>query len=165
MLERLANLFEQVADIAQSIQKKLAWFLLLAVVCVAVLAFKLISAEHSVWWNVFVGLTIGLPLLVWVFIWYVLGQLCDAPDLAADLMKDQDGALANLGEISVSQPNGLRGLAATVQQFRQHDGLETVFDAIKGIGLLISPVFLVLSIVFLFGLIGLILLTPIVLLF
>ncbi len=163
MLDRIASLFERIAGIAHSLQRKLGWFLLFALLALVILALDLVALDASWWWNSLVLAVLAVPWLVWGFIWIVLGQLQDAPDLASNILKDQDGVLANLDDFNIREPNGLRGLASTIKQFRQHDGFETVFDTISGIGLLINPVFLIVALLLFFGLLGLLLLTPILL--
>jgi hypothetical protein len=106
-----------------------------------------------------------LPALLWLVIWLVLNQLRDAPKLLAELARDEHGFIANLSDFSLEQPTSLRGLYATVREFRQADGLDVVTDTISGIALIANPLFAILAFLSMPILLFLICITPLLLLF
>lgn len=169
-LDRVVSVAERVGSIADGIQAKLRWFVLIAGMASSLLAIMAFNIDGSWWWNAIkVGLLL-LPSLIWLLILLVLNQLKQAPELVSELVNDDNGVFENMDSFSLKEPDGLRGLFSTVKAFRQEDGFDTVFDTIGGIGLIVNPFFALLAfisivILFLFILFLFILIAPFVLLF
>ena len=141
--ETLSQLIDRIADIANSVQTKLNWFLGFGVVASAVLVRELYSNESALWWNTVKCGLVVLPVLVWVGVWLVLNQLREAPQLVAELANDDEGVFANLSDLNLKEPNGLRGVYRTIREFREEDGLDVIFDTLSGIALIANPLFFI----------------------
>lgn len=163
MLEKINRALEGIGSFASSLYRKISIFLVIALFFLTPLAFDLYSSESYWWWNLLVLGFVFLPFLVWLFIWMVIGQLRDAPQHGFSLIQDIDKVSTDLKDTELNQINGFRGVLRTINQFRKHEGLETLFDTVSGIGLLCNPVFLVFSLLLLLLLLLLMLVTPLIL--
>jgi len=137
--DRIGEFLTAVADFAAGFQRRLAWFLGIAAMASAYLAWLLYSPESLWWWNLIKCGLVLTPTLVWLFIWQVLGEMREAP--------------------------GLRGLFSTLRAFREEDGLEVVLDTLGGVTLLANPVFAIFAFIMSVLLWIFILLAPFLLLF
>lgn len=137
----IVALLERIAGIASSVKSKLIYALVLGALASAYLAWRLVSPESGLWWNLLKCGLIALPTLVWLFIWSVLGQLQQAPSLVAKLVQDDQGVFSGTNSLSLGSPKGLAGVFGTLRAFRREDGLGVVFDAVGGISLLANPLF------------------------
>ena len=127
------------------------------------LAWQAYSGDSELWWNITKCSLILVPALLWVFVWTVLGQLRDAPTLAASLVARDDGVMAQFSDSDLPDKGGISGLFNTLKAFRQESGLWVVLDTIGNVTLLGNPVFVALcfvmaGILFLFVLLALLLL-------
>ena len=128
----------------------------------ASLAWQVYSAESALWWNITKCFLVLLPALLWGFVWTVLGQLREAPTLAADLVARDDGLMSQFSDSDLPDQSGISGLFNTLKAFRQESGLWIVLDTIGNVTLLGNPIFVALcfvmaGILFLFILIALLL--------
>jgi len=165
--QELVEFLDRLAGIATAVQSKLGWFLLVGLVASAVLAWQVYSPASSIQWNLFkCGLTL-LPVLFWYFIWNLLGQLREAPELAVTLVADEpvDVGAMSLNKSASDQPQGVRALFSALREFRQNEGLAVVFDTVGSVTLLANPVFALFAFVMLVLLMLLILITPLVFFF
>lgn len=144
-VETLLSVVNRVADIASSIKRKLAFFVFLGLVASGFLAFSAFSADSQLWWNLVKCALLMLPALVWLFIWSVLAQLQEAPVLVSQLVADDQGLFNNVENLSLSEPNGLSGVFATLREFRQEDGLSIIFETMSGVTLLANPAFAIFA--------------------
>lgn len=165
MLSGLINILSRIASVADSLRRKIFVFLAVALLFLGLLCVDLYSAEAVWWWNLFIIGFVFLPWLVWGFIWMILGQLRQTPELAKELLQDKDELLASFDNKDIAEPKGFRGVLTTINQIRKHEGLEDLFDTIAGIGLICNPIFLLLAFLFLLMITVLMFITPIVLLF
>ena len=156
---------ERIGRIADGIQAKLRWFVLIACLASAVLAVSVFSVDSSWWWNCLKIGVLSLPVMIWLLVLVVLNQLKAAPELVSELINDDNGVFENMNNFSLKEPDGLRGLLSTVKAFRQEDGFDTVFDTISGVGLIVNPFFVFLAFVAILVLFLFILIAPFVLLF
>jgi len=161
--EQLKRVLDRIADIANSLQTKLAYLLGIGVIASAALAWNFFSSESALWWNVVKCGLVVFPVVVWILIWFVLNQLRDAPSLITELANDDEGVFANLGDFSVKEPDGLRGIFSTIKEFRKEDGFDVIFDTISGIALIANPLFAILAFLSMVLLLILIVITPFVL--
>ena len=165
----LTRVVNRIGDIANAVQAKIRFFVVVGLVASSALAWKAFSLESAIWWNVLKCGLLVLPVLIWLLVWFVLNQLRDAPNLVADLVREEDGVLASLSETGLSQrllkePEGLPGVFRTIREFRRQDGLELVFDTISGVTLITNPLFVILVFLSMAILSVLIIITPFVLL-
>lgn len=161
-LDTVSNVVDQVAAIAAGIKRKLSYFVLFGLVATGYLAWSIYSPDSAAWWNALKCGALAIPALIWVFIWSVLAQLQQAPELVSQLMDDDDGLFANLEHLSLSEPQGLSGVFNTLREFKQEDGLSVVFETLSGVGLLANPVFAIFAfaastVLFIFILVALVL--------
>ncbi len=163
--EKLISLVNRIGEIATGVQSKLTWFLGLGVVATLALAWKFYSVDSALWWNIVKCGFVSLPALIWGFVWLVLNQLSEAPALVAELASADDGVFSNLDELSIREPNGLRGVFSTLAAFQREDGLEVVFETIGGVSLIANPLFAIVAFIAMVILGMLILIAPLVLLF
>jgi hypothetical protein len=163
--EELFRVVNKIGEVANAIEVKIRYFVMLGIVASSALSWTVFSVESAVWWNVLKVSMISMPALIWLLIWYVLGQLREAPELLAQLMHDEGGDLANINSFSVKEPDGLRGLLSAVREFQREDGLEIVFDTISGVTLISNPFFVLLGFLSMAALSILILIAPLLLLF
>lgn len=162
--EQLTLVVNKIGDIANGIQRKLRYFVVIGFAASSVLAWKVFNLESAIWWNAIKCGVLLLPALIWVIIWFVLDQLREAPELVAELSDDEDGVIANFENFSINEPEGLRGVFSTIKEFRKEDGFEVIFDTISCIGLIANPLFAVLAFFCAVVLVVLILITPFVML-
>lgn len=162
--EALSRLIDRIADIANSVQTKLNWFLGVGMLASATLVWELYSNESALWWNTVKCGLVVLPILVWVVVWLVLSQLREAPRLVAELANDDEGAFANLSDLNLKEPDGLRSVYRTIREFRKEDGFDVVFDALGGIALIANPLFFIVAFLSIVLISMLIIIAPFVLL-
>ncbi len=169
MAQKINQTLEGIAAVAASFHKKVSVFLFVCLLALTPLTVDLYSASSAWWWNLILLSLVLIPFLFWVFVWRVLEQLMAAPKLAARLLKEKDDqgkSIADSEDQSFrnTKPNNIRGVLSTINKIRKHEGLETLFDAISGITLICNPVFLILASILFLYLVGLILITPLILL-
>lgn len=163
--DKMSEFFDRLGTSAAIVQKRLNWFLGLGLLATFYLAFKLYSSDSAIWWNVVKCSTVSLPALILGVFWYCLGQVSEAPRLVNQLAADKEGIVDDIQSFRLEQNSGLRGVLRTLNQFRQYEGLSVMMETIGGITLLINPVFLLLTLVAVIGLLVLILLLPFLLIF
>lgn len=163
--EKVIALVNRIGEIASKLLAKITWFVVAGLIASVGLAWELYSSDSALWWNIIKCGFVALPALIWAFVWFVLSQLRDAPELVANLAQDEDGVFSNLDEFSIKEPNGLRGVFSTLSAFSKEDGLSVIFDTIGGITLIANPVFAIIAFVAMAILFLLILIAPFVLLF
>jgi len=161
-MEQFGRVIDQIAEIADSVHAKLTFFLVMGLLASFLLAWKVSSSESAIWWNSIKCSLVLMPATVWVFAWFVLKQLRDAPKHVAEFMDGELGVVVQLRDFK--EPMGLRGLFTSIQELRKEDSLEAVFDTISGIALIANPVFGVLALLSLAVLSLLIVITPFVML-
>ena len=135
------------------------------VLACASLGLQMISYSDSTWWWVLLALMLGLPLLIWMLVWYSLSQLRQAPELVSTLAEQPNGVLSSLSDMDSVRQEGLRGLYQTVRLFREQDGMDTVIDSIGGAAVLANPFFALLAVLSALCLIGYMFLSLILFLF
>ena len=119
--------------------------------------------ESELWWNITKCGLILLPSLIWGFLWTVLGQLEEAPELAAKLASRDDGLVSQFAGTTLDQQTGVSGLFNTLKAFKQEKGPWIVLDTIGNVSLLANPVFVALcfimaAVIFLFIVVSVLLL-------
>lgn len=162
---RLSQFLENLASYADAVQRKLLWPLGIGGLATVYWLWVTYSPESALWWNLTKSLFVALPMLVWGFIWILLGQLREAPTLAAKLTSRPDSMLANLNTSNFKQKVGIRGLFSTLKAFREEEGLDIVLDTIGSVTLIINPIFALLASIMMVLLFMLILITPLALIF
>jgi hypothetical protein len=144
--QEITEFFERLAEIAEAIQKKLSWMLGIAGLASLFLAWSAYSADSQLWWNILKCGLILLPAVIWAFIWAVLGQLSEAPAMAADLSSD-DGLVANLKDAALGDKSGVRRVFGTLQVLRKQESVDVVLETIGSVTLLGNPLFAALAFV------------------
>jgi len=160
----IVDFLESLAAVAKGVQRKITWLLVAGLLAGAGLAWQVYSVDSALWWNITKCTLILLPALVWSFIWFVVGQLREAPNLAVSLASQDDGLLANIQNSNFNQKVGVRSLFSSLRAFRREEGLEVVVDTIGSVTLLANPFFVLLAFVMMVLMILLIIISPLVLL-
>jgi len=160
----IVDFLESLAAVAKGVQLKITWLLVAGLLAGAGLAWQVYSVDSALWWNITKCTLILLPALVWSFIWFVVGQLREAPNLAVSLASQDDGLLANIQNSNFNQKVGVRSLFSSLRAFRREEGLEVVVDTIGSVTLLANPFFVLLAFVMMVLMILLIIISPLVLL-
>lgn len=161
--QEIIELVQRVADIAGATQRSVSYLVFAGLLASAGLAWELYTPGGLLWWNIVKCGLILLPAIVWLFVWLVLNQLQEAPNLVAELAQQEEGMLNNLHNLSFSQPNGLKGVFTTLREFRKEDGLSIIFDTIGGISLLANPLFALMAFISAALLVLLIIAAPLIL--
>jgi len=159
------SVVNRIAEIAASALAKITWFVVVGLIASASLCWEFYSTESALWWNLVKCGVIAVPALICALVWFLLNQLRAAPELIANLAEDEDGVFANLDQFSLREPDGLRGVVSSLKEFREDDGLGVVFDTIGGVALIVNPLFALLTVLAMIGLLLLILVAPFVMLF
>lgn len=162
---QLSELLEQIAEIADGAQQTIRYLVIVGVLATAYLGWTLYTPDGALWWNVTKCGLLALPSLIWLFVWGVLSQLKQAPELVTDLVSQEDGLFQNLSGLSIDKKQGVRSLFSTLKAFKQEEGLEVVFDTIGGVTLLANPFFAILAFFAAMALVAIILVVPFVLIF
>lgn len=149
-IDHIVSAFERIGAVATGLRKWLNYFLLPALVASVYLAVKAYSVESAFWFNALKCGLLMLPVLVWAIVWFVLGQLREAPTVANQLVQDKDQLLTYLSNTDVKQVTSLRGAYSTLKVLREQEGLEEVMNTIGGVTLLINPIFAILAVCALF---------------
>jgi len=165
VIEHIVAVFERVGTIAAGLRSRLAYFLGFALLASVYLAIKLYSADSALWWNIIKCGVFMIPALIWGIVWFVLGKLRDAPDVANDLIADKDEMLQHFSGLDIKQVTTVRGAFSTLKVLREQEGLEEVMETIGGVGLLINPLFVICMVLAFFALIVSILAALVLLLF
>ena len=79
-------------------------------------------------------------------------------------MQDANKVSSDMGDSELEEISGFRGVFKTINKFRKHEGIETLFDAVSGIGILCNPAFLIFAVLLLLLILALMLVTPVILL-
>lgn len=164
VIDHIVKVFEKIGAFAAGLRRRLSYLLALSLSCYGYLAFQLCTPDSALWWNLIKCGVFALPLLVWGAVWFVLGQLRDAPETASGLVAGKDNILQHFSSLDEQKVSGVRGVYGTLKMLSEQEGLEDVMDTISGVGLLINPLFALLALLMFFGLFGLILTALIVIL-
>lgn len=156
---------QSIANVASSAQRKISYLLVVGLAASAYLAWELYTPAGALWWNIIKCGLVLLPGLIWVFVWSVLNQLKEAPELVANLVQQEDGVFNNLASLNLKQPDGLRSVFSSLREFRKEEGFGIVFETISGVALLANPFFAVFALATALGLLSLIVIVPFVLIF
>jgi hypothetical protein len=165
VLDEIGDFLERLARVANTVQKRIAWFLLLGLFASFAFAWQFYSADSSAWWNILKCGLVLLPVAIWGVVWALLSQLRKAPELASSLSRNQNLAMKNL-RVQMAKPKlGVIALLSTIKELRDNDAFETVTDTIGSFTLLVNPLFLIIAFAMLVILLILILLAPFLLFF
>ncbi|NND00910.1 MAG: hypothetical protein HKN85_12080 [Gammaproteobacteria bacterium] len=164
MQNEITEFLEGVAAVAGSTQRKLGWLVGAGLVASASLAWQAYSSDSNLWWNVTKCLLIMLPSLVWCFVWSVLGQLREAPALAATMARREDGLFANFQHSRLQDKGGIQSVFRILRAFREEEGLGVVLDTIGSVTLLGNPFFAAFAFIMVAILIFFIMIAPLLLL-
>lgn len=165
VIDHIVAVFERLGSLADGLRRRLSYLLGVAALACAYLAVKVYSVDSALWWNVIKCGVFILPVVIWGVIWFVLGQLRDAPETASSLVEGKDEILQHFSNLNAGEVKGVKGAYGTLKMLSQQDGLEDVMDTISGVSLLINPFFALLALLTFFGLFGLIFTALLVMLF
>lgn len=146
----LQPLLTTVANIAASMQKTVFYWLLLGLVSVALLAWQWLDFTSNIVWLTVQALVLIVPLLVWFFFYTVISQLTELPELVQQTKADGLALLAGVKQAKQSkqpkaQPTGMFGrLWQLIKLLRHGDNVFVIIEAVKGVALLVNPLFAVL---------------------
>lgn len=143
---KLTELVTRLSDQATKARRKLRWALLLGWLASAVIAAMVFSPEASVTRNATLCIAIAIPALVWLFIWFILGQLADLPSVIKEFGQ-QHGLVDNIQQLRSAPASGVRGIYQTLKILRQAGGLSDVVEAVGGAALLVNPLFAVVALI------------------
>lgn len=160
--QEVIEIVEKMAEITAAIQSKISWLVMLGLLASGYLAWLLYSPESANWWNGTKLFIVALPALIWTFIWYVLGQIKQAPE-ALESFKESAEKLS-FSQQDVQKQTGLRGLFRLIRYLYQHEGIEVVTEIIGSVTLLANPLFAIFALIMLVFLIVFILVAPLLLL-
>ena len=156
IFESVIVVFDRIGGIAETVFKRVRILLLLALLAAIYLASQFYAPESPWWWNLVKFIGPVFPVLVWGFVLTLLSQIKQAPDVARELISDDDGLLHNLADLDLKQVSSLRGAYTTLKRIRGEESLGEVMETISGVGVLLNPFFLVLALLTFFGLFSLI---------
>ena len=160
----LCEFLEGVAEVAEGVKRKLGWFLLVGLSASIGLAAQVYSPSSELWWNAIKCGLVLLPALIIAFVWNALGQLQEAPELAANLASKEDGLVGTLQSSGLSRKSGVSGLFGTLRAFRKDEGLGVVLDTIGNVTLLANPLVALILFIMIVILIMMIIIAPLLLL-
>lgn len=164
-VDHIVGAFERVGSVADGIQRGLGYFLILSASASFYLAYQAYSFDSAVWWNVIKCVVLCLPALVLMLVWFVLGQLRDSPETVKTLIQDKDRVFQHFSDMNLDEAKSTKGAYRTLKTLAQQDGLEEVMETVSGVGLLLNPLFFVISIFAIFALIALMLTALVVMIF
>ena len=162
--EDITAILQQLAAFAAAFQRKLSWFIGAGMLASSLLVWMAYSADSSLWWNAVKCGAIMLPSLIWCFIWSLLGQLREAPVLAAALASRKDGVIAAFNDAGPQEKMGVHRVFSTLRAFRDEQGLGIVLDTIGNVTLLGNPLFAAFAFIMIAVLLLFIMITPLILL-
>ena len=160
----LGEFLQGVADVAEGVKRKLGWFLLVGLIASSSLAVQAYSPSSALWWNAIKCGLLMLPALLIAYIWNALGQLQEAPELAANLASSDDGLLGTLQSSGLSRKSAVTGLFGTLRTLRKEEGLGVVMDTIGNVTLLANPLVALIAFIMIVVLILMIMIAPLLLL-
>ncbi len=152
----IVSIFQGISSIADRVRTRIQYVLIVALMAGLYIAFRAYDGESIWWWNTIKCIVPLLPVIVWLFVWSALRQIGQAPEVARELISERGDILRSFSKLNIEQVNSVRGAYTTLKSFREHEGLEEVMETISGIGLLINPIFALLSVLAFFCLFGLI---------
>ena len=161
----ISKVIEQIAETARGAQRGIRYFLFAGLSASAYIAWQVYAVDSPIWWNILKCGLVLAPAMIWVFLWLVLLQLQEAPELVSELAHQPEGLFNNLHELSLTQTKGLRGIFNSLKAFRQEEGLSVILETIAGISLLANPLFAIVALICAMILIGLMIIVPILIIF
>lgn len=161
----ISEFLERLAGIAEAVQTRLMWLLGVGVTASALLAWQAYSPESAIWWNVLKCGLIMVPALIWSLIWLLFGQLQEAPEVAAEMLSDEQGVMANLKATGLTESVGVRSIFKTLLALRREEGFAEILETIGSVSLLTNPLFVALAFVMMGLMMFFVLLAPLLLLF
>ena len=159
----VVKVFEQIANVASSAQRKLSYLLSVGLAATAYLSYEWLSAASPLWWNILKLVIITTPIIIWWFVWSVLGDLKQAPACVANLASGNSDLIPELK--SIKKPSSIRGVFSVLRAFRREESFAGVFDVVSGIGIIANPFFAILAFIALPILLILILISVLILIF
>lgn len=164
-LTETTEVLQSAASIAERLTRKVSVFAVIGLIASGALAWGFYSPESSLIWNIIKCALVLLPALVICFIWRVLNQFSQAPEIVSKLSQEEGGLAQKIQTARLSKPNGIRGLIGTLRTIRDTEGLSDIVDVIGGIAILANPFFIIISFISMIILFLLILIAPFVLIF
>ena len=159
--DEVGGFLQVIADFADGFQKRVGWLVGIGLVFSLLLAYDFYSAESAWWWNAMKCGTVLLPALVWLLVWQLLGQLQEAPKMAAELVNQDQGLVDNLRLTYINEGVGVRSAFQALNQIRSHGGLDVMLETMGSVTLLINPVFALFALLMVVALLGIIMLGPV----
>ena len=161
--DEIVDFLARLASFAETVQRRLGWFLVIAFVLSTLLAIQVFSSQSSIWWNVAKCGAVMLPIAIWGLVWVLLSQIKATPEVISSLAADQDFSLSGLRALAAEPKTGLISLFGTVRELRNNDAFESVTDAIGSVTLLANPLFMILAFAMLAVLVLILLVSPVLL--
>ena len=161
----ITEFLERLAEIGAAVQTRLMWLLGIGISASAALAWQAYSVDSALWWNLLKCGLIMLPAIIWVLIWFIFGQLQDAPEAAAEMLSDEQGVMANLTATGVTESVGIRSVFKTLLALRREEGFAEILETVGSVSLLTNPLFVALAFVMMGLMMFFVLLAPLLLLF
>ena len=141
----ITELFENVAKVAENVQRKLSYLLVFGVFATAYLGYELVSASMPLWWNIVKVVLVALPLLIWFFVWMVLGDLVQAPGTIAELASNESDLVPKLKSLNENRPKNLTGMFSAIRTLHDDEDLGVLFSSVASISIIANPLFAILA--------------------
>ena len=143
--DEIREFFSRLADFAETTQRRLGWFLLIAAGFSLALAVKLYSAESALWWNLIKCGLVLVPTLIWALIWSLLTQIREAPEVVTELATQHNLSFSDLRARVADDKPGLISLFGTIREIRNNEAYESVSEAIGSVTVLANPLFMIIA--------------------
>jgi len=161
MLDEVSEFFARLGEFAETVQRRLGWFLLIGLGITILLALRLYTPGAALWWNVVKCGMVFLPILIWGVVWSLLSQIREAPEMVSSMAEEHQFSFSHLRAQAAGRKPGLISLFTTLRELRNNEAFDVFTDAIGSVTLLANPFFMILSFIMLVALITLVLVAPI----
>lgn len=163
-LDQLLAVSRQIAETAQTIHRKIIFYVMFGIVGSGALAWQVYAPDNAVWLNVVLITLLLLPVLIWLLFLSLLSQLTDLPEQLTEAVDQRSEFLALTQQFKTDQKaKGLMALFSLFRNLKSSGVLQEVLEVTASLSLLANPLFilvLVISGIFLllFSLTGLLML-------
>ena len=167
LLQKIKEPLQSAAEVADKVKRVVFYFALIGLIASVLIAAQLFSFESSWFWNLIKCGIVLMPVLVISFIWFILNNFSQAPELVSALI-EQDAAVSSIDSKDskdIEKPKGLKGLIGMAKKLRDEDGLGVITDTVSGITILANPLFLLIAFICILLVLLLIVISPLILLF
>lgn len=141
--DKLMKIANTVANTAITIEKKVFYFLLIAIVCASTIAWHWLDFTALLSIGSFVKIILlCLPILLWFSLWRLVKQLTQLPENLVELSSAGEQSLSlvsNLNTEKNSQKSLISNLFSLIKTIREPEIFENIVLCTKGLVLLTNP--------------------------